>query len=484
VASESNRVRIFDTLKRGKVELEPRQAPHIGLYVCGVTVYDLCHLGHARCYTVWDTLVRHLRARGYEVKFVRNITDVDDRIIKRAAEEKTDTNTVVKKNIAEMYRDFDSLGLLRPDLEPRATEHVAEMIAHIQKLVDRGAAYPSGGDVYFSVDKFADYGQLSGQPLDDLMAGARVEPGEKKKNPLDFVLWKGAKPGEPEWPSPWGPGRPGWHIECSAMSEKYLGTSFDVHTGGKDLVFPHHQNEIAQSQGLTGPGTFAKYWMHNGFVNLNAEKMSKSTGNFFTIRAATDVHDPEALRLFLLSVHYRSPINIEVEQKDGRAYFPGVAESERRLEYFYGAMQRLDDFAGEETAPVPELAKLSQAFAGALDDDLNTAVALATFGELAALANKLGDRKKLAAIRPVFRAMAGELGLLQQAPEAWLLARRARLAKARNVDEAEVDQKIGERNAARATKDFKRADELRAELAARGIELMDTPSGTRWRFKE
>ena len=480
-----SRIRVFDSLKRAKVDLEPRNPPRLGIYVCGVTVYDVCHLGHARSYSVWDTLVRHLRARGYEITYVRNITDVDDRIIKRANEEGIDTRTLTERTIGIMHEDFASLGIALPDIEPRATEHIAEMVAHIQKLVDRGVAYPSAGDVYFAVDKFPEYGQLSGQPLDELMAGARVDPGEKKKNPLDFVLWKGAKPGEPSWESPWGPGRPGWHIECSAMSEKYLGASFDLHTGGKDLVFPHHQNEIAQSQALTGPGTFSKYWMHNGFVNLNAEKMSKSTGNFFTIRAATCVHDAEALRLFMLSVHYRSPINIEVEQKDGKPFFPGIAEAERRLEYFYSTLLRLDDFGqGAEAGAVPELAKLQTEFGDALDDDLNTAIAIAKLGELATLANKLGDRKKLAAIRPVFRAMSSELGLLSKPAAEWLGARRTRLAQARGVDEAEIDRAIVERNAARAAKDFARADQLRNDLAARGIELMDTPSGTRWRFKE
>jgi cysteinyl-tRNA synthetase len=480
-----SRVRIFDTLKRAKVDLEPRNPPRLGIYVCGITVYDLCHLGHARVYVVWDTLVRHLRARGYAVNYVRNITDIDDKIIKRAAEAGIDTGALVEKTIGEMHEDFDALGIAKPDVEPRATAHIPEMLAHIQKLVDRGIAYPSAGDVYFSVEKFPDYGQLSGQPLDELMAGARVETGEKKKSPLDFVLWKGAKPGEPSWESPWGPGRPGWHIECSAMSEKYLGPSFDIHTGGKDLVFPHHQNEIAQSQALTGAGTFSKYWMHNGFVNLNAEKMSKSTGNFFTIRAATAVHDAEAVRLFMLSVHYRSPINIEVEQKDERAFFPGIAEAERRLEYFYSTLLRLEDFGqGTEPAAPPELAQLQTEFSDALDDDLNTAIAIAKLGELATLANKVADRKKLAAIRPAFRAMSAELGLLAKPPAAWLEARRSRLAAARSVDEKEVDRLIGERNAARTAKDFARADQLRNELAARGIELMDTPSGTRWRFKE
>jgi cysteinyl-tRNA synthetase len=489
-------IRLFDSLTRRKIELVPRDPPRLGMYVCGVTVYDLCHLGHARCYSVWDTLARHLRARGFLLTYVRNITDIDDRIIQRAGSQDVPTSAVVEKNIAEMYRDFDALGLARPDIEPRAAEHVSEMIRFIAALVERGDAYASDGDVYFAVERFPAYGELSGQPLEDLLAGARVHPGEKKRNPLDFVLWKGAKPGEPWWESPWGRGRPGWHIECSAMSEKYLGPSFDIHTGGKDLVFPHHQNEIAQSQALSGPGTFAKYWLHNGFVNLNEEKMSKSTGNFFTIRAVTDRHDAEALRLFLVQVHYRSPINIEVEERETGAYFPGVADAERRLEYFYTTLQRLDEMVGgADASPGPlwvDAAVMRAAFDEALDDDLNTAVALSALGDAAAAANKLLDdpksaakdvrRRTLATLGALLRQSAAILGLLQQRPEQWLLARRARLAAQRGVEEAQIDGLLAERTEARRSRDFARADALRAELAARGIDVMDTPAGTRWRF--
>jgi cysteinyl-tRNA synthetase len=347
------------------------------------------------------------------------------------------------------------------------------------------------------VDRFADYGALSGQSLDDLRAGARVEPGEKKRNPLDFALWKAAKPGEPSWPAPWGAGRPGWHIECSAMSAAYLGESFDLHTGGKDLVFPHHQNEIAQSQALTGPGTFARYWMHNGFVNLKGEKMAKSTGNYFTIRQVTDRHDAEALRLYLLSTHYRSPINIEVEERDGRPYLPAVAEAERRLEYFYTTRERLEDAlaGGKDAAPgplAPGVDGLMGSFGEALDDDFNTALAIATLGEAASLANQLLDdpkgmpkdvrRRTLARLASDLGAMAAELGLLARPPLEFLTAQRSRLARQRGIDEAGIDRLVLERDQARRAKDFARADAIRAELAAQGVELMDTRTGTRWRF--
>jgi cysteinyl-tRNA synthetase len=490
-------IRLFDSLIRKKLDFEPRQAPRVGLYVCGVTVYDLCHLGHARTYCVWDTVQRHLRARGFDVLFVRNITDVDDKIIRRAAEQGVDFQSVVERNVTEMYRDFDALGLAKPDVEPRATTHIPEMIAHIRALIAKGAAYESAGDVYFAVDSFAEYGALSGQSLDELQAGARVEPGEKKKNPLDFALWKAAKPGEPFWESPWGNGRPGWHIECSAMSAKYLGGSFDIHTGGRDLTFPHHQNEIAQSQAVTGPGTFSKYWMHNGFVNLNAEKMSKSTGNFFTIREVLKHHDAEALRLYLLSVHYRSPINVEVEERNGRPNFTGVGEAEKRLDYLYTALARLDDqlAIGKDAGPgelMPEVAGFVQAFGEAMDDDFNTAIGLAVLGESATLANRLVDdpksapkdvrRRTMAALRKELPAMAGVLGLLGRAPVAYQAARRTRLAELRGIHEADIDAQVEQRNQLRRNKDFAAADGVRHALAERGIEVMDTPTGTRWRF--
>ena len=312
-------IRIYNTLTRKKDLLEPLEDNHVKLYVCGITSYDYCHIGHARSALVFDMVVRYLRYRGYKVTFVRNFTDIDDKIINRAAEQGVDPASLALCFIDEFYTDMDALGIVRPDLEPKATEHVSEMIELIGRLVDKGMAYPSNGDVYFRVEQFPGYGRLSGRTLEDMQAGARVEVSERKENPMDFVLWKGAKPGEPKWDSPWGPGRPGWHIECSAMSRKYLGETFDIHGGGKDLIFPHHENEIAQSCGATGAG-FAKLWMHHGFVTIKDEKMSKSLGNFLTIRDVRAQYEPEVLRLFLFSTQYRNPLDFtETALQDARS---------------------------------------------------------------------------------------------------------------------------------------------------------------------
>jgi cysteinyl-tRNA synthetase len=492
-------MRLFDTLSKTKVELQPRTPGQLGIYVCGPTVYDLSHVGHARCYVAFDVIVRHLRASGLNVTFVRNLTDIDDKIIKRAAERGEDPVALSERMSAEFHTDMASLGNLPPDVEPRVTQHIPEIIALVEQLLARGVAYQAAGDVYFEVDKFNDYGRLSGQPLDDLKAGARVEVDDRKRSPLDFALWKAAKPGEPSWPSPFGPGRPGWHIECSAMSGKYLGVSFDIHGGGKDLVFPHHENEIAQSQGAHGFGTFARYWIHNGFVNFNQEKMSKSLGNFFTIRQVLEHVDPEAVRLFLLSVHYRSPVNFEVTEQDGAVRFPGLEEAWARLDYFYGTAARLADAlqvgkpAGDGAVVAPADTWLAELTA-ALDDDFNTAAALASFQLAFTLANKLLDDPKAAAkdvrrrtlerLQRDLATAAQTLGLLQQPPAAFMERRRAMLCRKRKIDGAEVEQQLGARAAARAAKDFARADEIRAGLLARGIEIMDTPRGTTWRIRE
>ena len=301
-------IRIYNTLNRKKEPLQPLEAGHVKLYVCGITSYDYCHIGHARSVLVFDMVVRYLRYRGYKVTFIRNFTDIDDKIIHRAAERGIDPASLALRFIDEFYTDMDALGALRPDLEPKATEHVAEMIELIQALIDKGMAYAADGDVYFRVQRYDGYGRLSGRSLDDMQAGARVEVNDRKEHPMDFVLWKGAKPGEPTWDSPWGPGRPGWHIECSAMSRKYLGETFDIHGGGKDLVFPHHENEIAQSCGASGK-EFARLWMHHGFVTIKDEKMSKSLGNFLTIRDVLKQYDPEVMRLFIFSTQYRNPLD-------------------------------------------------------------------------------------------------------------------------------------------------------------------------------
>ena len=373
-------LQIYNTLTGKKEEFVPLEPGRIRMYVCGITVYDLCHIGHARSAIVFDVIYRYLLSLGYQVTYVRNFTDIDDKIIRRAAEEGTDYRTIADRYIRAFYEDMDRLGLLRPTLEPLATEHISEMIEIVRKLVEKGAAYKAGTDVYFRVDRFPGYGKLSGRDTEDMMAGARVEVDENKINPLDFVLWKGSKPGEPAWESPWGPGRPGWHIECSAMATKYLGLTIDVHGGGKDLVFPHHENEIAQSE-MAFDAPFVRYWIHNGFVNINNEKMSKSLGNFLTIRdVLQDVH-PESLRLFVISKHYRSPVDFSDET---------VAEAERGLERLYGTLEAVKQrAAGADGAEYsdevlkkqdPELYEKAESlpalFAEAMNNDFNTAQAI------------------------------------------------------------------------------------------------------------
>ena len=332
---------VYNTLTKTKEEFQPLEPNKVKMYVCGVTVYDYCHIGHARSAVVFDVIYRYLLFLGYDVVYVRNFTDIDDKIIRRAQEEHTDYRTIAERYIAAFYEDMDRLGVLRPTVEPRATEHIKEMIEIIQKLFDKGYAYQSGRDVYFSVERFPGYGKLSGRSLEDMMAGARVDIDEHKRNPFDFVLWKGSKEGEPAWDSPWGPGRPGWHIECSAMSAKYLGETFDIHGGGKDLIFPHHENEIAQSEAAFGK-PFVRYWLHNGFVNINNEKMSKSLGNFLTIREILDKVHPEALRLFVISKHYRNPVDFSDE---------AIREAERGLERLYMTLSEALERIGGAVSP-------------------------------------------------------------------------------------------------------------------------------------
>ena len=485
--------RIYDTREGTKVDLQLREPGKVGIYACGVTVYDLCHVGHARTLIAFDVIARHLRQRGLEVRLVRNITDVDDKIIRKGNAEGRSALEVSRFYADAMAADMAALGIAAPDFEPRATEHIAEVIEVIQRLEARSLAYAAEGDVYFSVAGFKGYGSLSGQSIDDLQAGARIEVGEHKRSPLDFALWKGAKPGEPQWPSPWGPGRPGWHIECSAMAHKYLGDAFDIHGGGSDLIFPHHENEIAQSEGAYG--SFARHWMHSGMVNFGGEKMSKSLGNVVTIRRVAETHDLESLRLLLVSVHYRSPANFTIARTpDGQATYPDLDEAESRLDYFYRTLERLDAFlaplAGKLPANLPpsDLAKNAGA---AMDDDFNSAAAIGHLYEAFVLANKLLDDPKampkperqqaLFAIARDARVVGATLGIMLRPPSEFLLARRDRLCVRRNIDRGVVDARIADRTAARAAKDFKLADEIRAELKATGVELMDTPTGTGWR---
>jgi len=485
-------IRIYDTREGKKVELQPREPGKLGIYVCGVTVYDLCHIGHARTLVAFDVIVRSLRDRGFEVRLVRNITDVDDKIIRRAHTEGKSAAEVSSFYADAMSEDMAALGIAAPDVEPKATTHIQQVIDVISRLEEKGLAYSAAGDVYFSVPGFPAYGALSGQNIDDLKSGARIEVGEQKRSPLDFALWKAAKPGEPYWESPWGQGRPGWHIECSAMSHHYLGDSFDIHGGGSDLIFPHHENEIAQSEGAYG--SFARHWMHSGMVNFGGEKMSKSLGNVVTIRRVAETHDLEALRLLMISVHYRSPVGFTIEKDDaGAPRYPDLDEAETRLDYFYRTLDRMDSVlqplgVWAEGAPPSDLAKH---FDEAMDDDFNTAAAIGHLYDALVTANKLMDDTKLkakplnlktlATIGRDARRMGNTLGIMRRDPKEFLQARRLRLCARRAIDPAQVESQIQARLEARAAKDFTRADAIRAELKEKGVELMDGAGVTTWR---
>jgi cysteinyl-tRNA synthetase len=498
-------IRLYDTAQRDKVDLQPREEGKIGIYVCGPTVYDQCHVGHARCYVAFDVVVRHLRSRGYTVSYVRNLTDVDDKIINRAAELGEEPIELSARFTRAFHEDMQALGNGEPDVEPKVSQHIEEIVRLIERILASGHAYEVEGDVYFDVDSFRDYGALSRRNLDDLRAGARVDVDERKRNPLDFALWKAAKPGEPSWGSPWGAGRPGWHIECSAMSSRYLGDSFDIHGGGMDLIFPHHENEIAQSRAVTGPDSFARFWMHNGFINVRTdqneeEKMSKSLGNFFTIQEVLTRHEPEALRLFLLGTHYRKPVTFEVERSEsGSARYVSLEDAERRLAYTYTTLSRVGQALATGKAPGPgdllaPAGDFVDRFDAALDDDFNTAAALGLTSELLTLANKLLDRPKsaskdvrrrtLSSILDHFAHVHRTIGVFGQDPAAFLEQRRAKLCETRGIDPAEVERLIAQRTAARKDKDFTRADAIRQQLAQRSVELMDGPTGTTWRVEE
>ena len=463
-------MKVYNTMSRRKDELVPLTAGEVRMYVCGVTVYDFSHIGHARSALVFDVLRRYLRFKGYRVTFVRNYTDVDDRIIRRANEAGVAANEISERYIAAEREDMASLGILPPDVEPKATEHVPEMIALIERLIARGVAYEVDGDVYFEIRRFPSYGKLSGKNLEELLAGARVEVDERKRDPRDFALWKAAKPGEPSWKSPWGPGRPGWHIECSAMAMRYLGESFDVHGGGEDLIFPHHECEIAQSEAATGE-PFSRYWVHNGFVNMGKEKMSKSLGNTLLIRELVKRHDADAIRLFFLGTHYRNP----------------VEWAEERVEDSARAMERLTRLLGDPLAVASpaaagdagRYASFRAQFEAAMDDDLNTPQALGVLFELARALHE--DRDRAAqdpSARQAFAAGVAELRVLSGA--LGLFERRG----AATGPPPEVERLLGERAAARARRDFRRSDELRAEIAGLGWAVEDTPAGPRLTRKD
>ncbi len=456
-------LKIYNTLKREKEEFKPINPNQIGMYVCGVTVYDLCHFGHGRTFVSFDVIVRYLRYSGYNVRYVRNITDVDDKIIKRALENKETCDQLVDRMIAEMHKDFDALNILRPDVEPRATKHIPEIIAMVEKLIANGHAYVAeDGDVMFDVESFKQYGALSRQNLEQLQAGARVEIKSVKKNPMDFVLWKMSKENEPSWQSPWGNGRPGWHIECSAMNSKELGEHFDIHGGGSDLMFPHHENEIAQSCCAHG-GDYVNYWLHTGMLTIDKEKMSKSLGNFFSIRHMLGLYDAESLRYFFLTAHYRSLLDYSVENLD-------LARS--ALERLYTSLRGCDVSGAAEGGE-----HYVEAFKTAMDDDFNTPGALAVLFEIARELNKLKaeDMAKANGLAVRLKELAGVLGLLEQEPESFLQGDT-------NSDEAaEIEALIKQRNEAKANKNWAVADEVRDKLKAMNIVLEDTPNGTIWR---
>ncbi|MFZ9708908.1 MAG: cysteine--tRNA ligase [Steroidobacteraceae bacterium] len=473
-------IRIHNSLTGEKEILQPLRAGEVRMYLCGDTVYDFCHIGHARSKVAFDVVRRYLMHRGYRVVFVRNITDIDDKIIRRAAERHEPIENFTARYIAAMHEDYDRLNILRPDHEPRATQHVTGMITLTHTLIDKGHAYVApNGDVMYSVASFPSYGQLSGKRVADLRAGARVEVDEAKRDPLDFVLWKRAKAGEPSWPSPWGEGRPGWHIECSVMSAELLGNQFDIHAGGMDLKFPHHENEIAQSCAATGEG-FAKIWMHNGFVNVDEEKMSKSLGNFFTIREVLDsghVRHPEVLRYFLIGSQYRGPINYSLTQ---------IEQADAALGRLYTALQALDAPPVTGAAAGEESPLHRTAFYAAMDDDFNTPEALAVLQSIAGDINRARDAGDLAAATTLareLRALGAVLGLLSLSTQEWFRASGLQPKDAQDVwDEVRIETAIAARRAARAAKDFKRSDEIRDELLAAGIVLEDKPGGlTVWR---
>ncbi|MCL2345427.1 MAG: cysteine--tRNA ligase [Desulfobulbus sp.] len=453
-------LKIHNSLKREKELFVPIEAKRVRMYVCGMTVYDYCHIGHARVMVVFDLVYRWLKASGYDVTYVRNITDIDDKIIRRAAENGETIQQLTDRFIACMHEDADALGALRPDHEPRATEYVTPMLDLIGKLQTNGLAYQAvDGDVNYAVRKFPGYGKLSGKSLDDLRAGERVEVDSAKQDPLDFVLWKHAKPGEPAWPSPWGDGRPGWHIECSAMSSQLLGPHFDIHGGGQDLQFPHHENEIAQSEGASG-GAFVNYWMHNGFVRVDNEKMAKSLGNFFTIRDVLQRYDAEVVRFFILRAHYRSPLNYSDAHLD---------DAKRSLDGLYFALRD----APPASVTIDWQNPFAARFAAALNEDFDSPGAIAVLFELAGEAN----RHKSAELSGLLKALAGVIGLLAREPAAYLQGGGG----SASLTEAAIEQRIADRAAAKKARDFAAADRIRDELKAAGIALDDSPQGTTWR---
>jgi cysteinyl-tRNA synthetase len=485
-------LKVYNTLSGKKEPVEPLVPGTVRMYVCGVTVYDYCHLGHARSALVFDVMRRHLEFSGYRVEFAKNFTDVDDKIIKRANEQRVGCDAITEKYIQAYYDDMGKLGIRPASIEPKATDHMADIVRLTETLVKKGLAYRVDGDVYFEVGKYAGYGRLSKRKLDDMQAGARVDVDERKRHPMDFALWKSSKPGEPAWDSPWGKGRPGWHIECSAMAMKHLGETFDIHGGGMDLIFPHHENEIAQSCGATDK-EFARYWIHNGFVQINQEKMSKSLGNFFTIREIFEKSEwseevtGEVLRYFLLSTHYHGPLDFSDQ---------ALKEAKQTLDGFYDLFKRLAEVKEGSSGTDNELQFDSGfarvAFKKGMDDDFNTPVALAALQQLRGEINKLilkglsTEGRKTA--REEFKFLGNVLGLFQLSawqfnPQKKIVREAATTLKEERMPDSEVESRLAERIEAKKKKDFKRADEIRTELASHGITIEDRPDGTtRWKW--
>lgn len=485
-------IRLYNTLTGKKEALQPLEPGHVKLYVCGITSYDFCHIGHARSALAFDMIVRYMRYRGYKVTYVRNFTDIDDKIINRAAEQHTSCDELANRFIREFYTDMDALGIDRPDIEPKATEHIPEMIALIDELVQKNMAYQSGSDVFYAVESFSDYGKLSRRNLEEMQAGARISVNEMKRNPMDFVLWKGSKPGEPSWDSPWGPGRPGWHIECSAMSRKYLGATFDIHGGGKDLIFPHHENEIAQSEGANCC-SFVTTWIHHGFVTIRDEKMSKSLNNFLTIRDILQHYHPEVLRFFVFSTHYRNPLDFS------EAAMQDAALGLDRLYACIAGIDSLAAIAGSDTSSEQQVAteqdrqalqNIEERFQNAMDNDFNTAQAQAVLFDAVKVLNRVA--KDLSAVPSAadcaflqenaakLRQLASIMGLLGEDARSFLRQQKEKMLKDISITEEQIETLIAERNKCRQEKNWKRSDEIRDELASHAILLKDSPDGTSW----
>ena len=485
-------VKIYNTITRKKEIFQPLEAEHIKLYVCGITSYDYCHIGHARSALAFDMIVRYFRYLDYKVTYIRNFTDIDDKIITRAAEQNTSTEELANRFIEEFYVDMDKLGVDRPTMEPKATEHIQEMIDLISDLIDKDMAYPSNGDVYYRVGSFAGYGKLSGRKLEDMQAGARIQVNENKDDPMDFVLWKSSKPGEPSWESPWGAGRPGWHIECSAMSRKYLGDTFDIHGGGQDLIFPHHENELAQSEAASNK-PYVNMWIHHGFVTIRDEKMSKSLGNFLTIRDILDHYHPEVLRFFIFSTQYRNPLDFsEAAMQDAMTGLNRLYETLAAVDALADDSSDTAEFVAS-SKDIQKIDALEEKFQKAMNNDFNTAQAQGSLFETVKVINKIlrqlpdapstKDTKLLKDVAKTIKMLAGIMGILQEDAAEYLAARKAEMLAKTDISEAEILTYIEKRNQARDDKDWARSDEIRDALLDKGIELNDGPDGTGWSVK-